>query len=385
VVVAGGTGQRFGGPKQFATLGGRSLVAWAVAACRTVCQGVVLVVPPGAEQDPAVRSAGADHLATAGPTRAASVRAGLAKVPGQAGWILVHDAARPLASPELFRRVLARVQEPGGPAGCVPAIGVVDTVKEVQDSRIVRTLPRERLVAVQTPQAFQAQALRRAHAEAAEATDDAGLIERLGLPVAWVPGEQTNRKITTREDLAMAEWTLTAPGSPPREAPRGDLRVGQGFDIHPFADPAEGRRLVLGGVEVPGAPGLVGHSDADVVAHALADAVLGAAGLGDIGQHFPADEPAWAGADSLDLLRRAVAMAGQAGWRVANGQCTVVAERPRLAEHLGAMGERLRAALGAPVQVTAKRAEGLGSLGRREGMACWAVCLLVASVPAVTR
>jgi 2-C-methyl-D-erythritol 4-phosphate cytidylyltransferase/2-C-methyl-D-erythritol 2,4-cyclodiphosphate synthase len=382
VVVAGGQGQRFGGPKQFAELAGRPLVAWAVEACRSVCEGVVLVVPAGSAEDPAVVGAGADRVAEAGPSRSASVRSGLAAVPEEAGWVVVHDAARPLATPALFERVLAEVRRPDGPAGCVPGLAVSDTLKELPEpldagastgAVVTRTVPRERLVAVQTPQAFRAEALRAAHRGGGEATDDAGLLEALGLAVRCVPGEAANRKVTTKEDLALMAATLGGPV--------GGFRVGQGFDVHPFAEPSDGRRLVLGGVEVPGAPGLAGHSDADVVAHALADAVLGAAGLGDIGQHFPASEPAWAGADSMDLLARSVAMAKAAGWRVGNGHCTVVAERPALAGYLGAMGERLGGVLGAPVQVTAKRAEGLGSLGRREGMACFAVCLLLAEGP----
>jgi len=154
-----------------------------------------------------------------------------------------------------------------------------------------------------------------------------------------------------------------------------DLRVGQGFDVHRFSG-APGRPLVLGGVTLTGAPGLAGHSDADVVTHALAEAVLGAAGLGDLGGHFPAGDPAWAGADSLDLLGRVVAMAGDVGLAVVNADCTVVCERPRLAEHTGAMGGRLAGVVGAPVSVKAKRAEGLGALGRVEGIACLAVVLL---------
>jgi len=153
------------------------------------------------------------------------------------------------------------------------------------------------------------------------------------------------------------------------------LRVGQGFDVHRFSgDP--GRALVLGGVTIPGAAGLVGHSDADVVAHALADAVLGALGLGDLGRHFPDSDPAWAGADSVGLLGRVSAMTHDAGMRVLNADCTVVCERPRLAEHTPSMADRLGAVLVAPVSVKAKRAEGLGALGRVEGIACLAVVLL---------
>jgi 2-C-methyl-D-erythritol 2,4-cyclodiphosphate synthase len=154
-----------------------------------------------------------------------------------------------------------------------------------------------------------------------------------------------------------------------------------GFDVHPFsAEP--GRRLVLGGVELEDAPGLAGHSDADVVAHAVADALLGAAGQGDIGTHFPADDPSWAGADSLELLGRVVGLVAAAGWEPANVDCSVMAEAPRLADHLPAMEKRLGAVVGADVTVKAKRAEGLGALGRREGVACWAVALVARSSPA---
>ena len=157
----------------------------------------------------------------------------------------------------------------------------------------------------------------------------------------------------------------------------GAWRVGQGFDVHRFSgDP--GRPLVLGGVTVPGAAGLAGHSDADVVAHALAEALLGAAGLGDLGRHFPASDPAWAGADSMTLLDTVSSMVQTEGLRLVNADCTVVCERPRLAEHTDDMARRLRALLGAPVSVKAKRAEGLGALGRVEGIACLAVVLLAA-------
>jgi 2-C-methyl-D-erythritol 2,4-cyclodiphosphate synthase len=153
------------------------------------------------------------------------------------------------------------------------------------------------------------------------------------------------------------------------------VRVGMGFDVHAFSDdPA--RRLVLGGVDLAGEQGLAGHSDADVVAHAVADALLGAAGLGDLGELFPDTDPAWQGADSLDLLARVVADAAAAGWRPANVDCTVALERPRLAPHRREMQERLTAVVGAPVTVKATRPEGLGALGRGEGVACWAVALV---------
>ena len=167
------------------------------------------------------------------------------------------------------------------------------------------------------------------------------------------------------------------PADPPPVAP---IRVGQGFDVHPFSDdPA--RPLVLGGVTFPEGPGLAGHSDADVVAHAVTDALLGAAGLGDIGQHFPDTDPAWAGADSIELLCRAVADVRAAGWQPQNVDCTVVLETPKLAPHRDAMSGRLSAAVGAPVTIKGKRAEGVGALGRGEGIACFAVALVTGSTP----
>lgn len=153
------------------------------------------------------------------------------------------------------------------------------------------------------------------------------------------------------------------------------MRVGQGFDVHPFSDDPT-RRLVLGGVHLPGERGLAGHSDADVVAHAIADAILGGAGLGDLGQHFPDTDPAWAGADSMAILGRVRELAGADGWRVANVDCTVVLEAPKLAPHRAEMSRRLGDAVAAPVSVKATRAEGLGAIGRGEGVACWAVALL---------
>ena len=152
------------------------------------------------------------------------------------------------------------------------------------------------------------------------------------------------------------------------------MRVGQGFDVHPFSDDP-GRTLVLGGVELDG-PGLRGHSDADVLAHAIADALLGAAGLGDIGQHFPDTDPAWKGADSIKLLRHVVGLVSEGGWRVGNVDCTVVLEAPKLAPHRDRIQKLLAAVVGAPVSVKAKRAEGLGAIGRAEGIACFAIALL---------
>ncbi|HET7487660.1 MAG TPA: 2-C-methyl-D-erythritol 4-phosphate cytidylyltransferase [Acidimicrobiales bacterium] len=358
IVVAAGESSRFGRPKQYAVLGGREVLDWSVDAARKAADGVVLVVPPG---DAGGARPGCDAVVAGGSTRSASVRNGLAAVPDGTEVVVVHDAARPLAGAGLFRAAVDAVR--AGAAAAVCAVPVTDTVKEVEGGAVVSTLDRARLWAVQTPQAFAAGALRAAHAGAGEATDDAALVEAAGLPVVVVPGDPANLKLTTPADLVMAEALAGTPA----------VRVGQGHDVHPFA---ADRRLVLGGVVFEGERGLQGHSDADVVAHAVADALLGAAGLGDLGRHFPDSDPAWAGADSIRLLAEVVRRVADAGWRPANADCTVVLERPRLADRRAEMEARLAGVLGAPVNVKATRPEGLGALGRSEGIACTAAVLL---------
>lgn len=205
IVVAAGEGRRFGEPKQFALLGGRPVIEWSLEASRTVARGVVAVVPESFVGHSAIGK-GADRVMAGGPTRAASVRRGLAAVPANAEIVVVHDAARPLASRELFRVVVEAVI--AGADGAVPAVAVADTIKRVHNGHVVETLDRSELVAVQTPQAFRADALRSAHEDAPEATDDAGLLEALGLRIAVVQGEYHNLKLTSPEDLAIAErWS----------------------------------------------------------------------------------------------------------------------------------------------------------------------------------
>lgn len=218
VVVAAGSGHRFGGLKQFEHLGPRRVVDWAIAAARSVADGVVLAVPPGSPPSPA--DDGDEHvdaLVAGGATRSASVRAGLAAVPADAGIVVVHDAARPLASPALFRAVVAAVRD--GADGAVPGVVLADTVKRVREGTVVATLDRSELVAVQTPQAFRAEVLRRAHAAGGEATDDAALVEAVAGRVVVVAGEPANAKVTSREDLAAAEARMS---SAPMPVPAAD-------------------------------------------------------------------------------------------------------------------------------------------------------------------
>ncbi|MDQ3575731.1 MAG: 2-C-methyl-D-erythritol 4-phosphate cytidylyltransferase, partial [Actinomycetota bacterium] len=284
VVVAAGRSTRFGRPKQFERLGGRRLLEWSLTAARAACDGVVLVLPPGSGggQEP-----GADIVVEGAETRPGSVRRGLAGMPTEAEIVVVHDAARPLATAPLFAAAVQAVRS--GADGAVAALPVNDTVKRVEGVTVVQTLDRRGLWAVQTPQAFRVGALRRAHAGEPEATDDAALVERTGGRVVVVPGDVRNLKITRTGDLAVAELLLE------RQAVTYDrpVRVGHGFDTHPFS-PDEGPGLVLGGVTLEGERGLSGHSDADALTHAVAEALLGAAGLGDLGRHFPDTDPEWA-------------------------------------------------------------------------------------------
>ena len=306
-----------------------------------------------------------------GTTRSESVRAGLAATPDDADVIVVHDAARPLATGALFSAVTTAVV--GGADGAVPVVAVTDTIRRTDSG----TLDRSRLRAVQTPQAFRADVLRRAHLGGAEATDDAALVDAVGGKIRLVEGERGNLKITEPGDLAVAEALLAArsPGQTPGAPDVNVPLVGIGFDVHRFSDDPH-RALVLGGVTFEGERGLEGHSDADAVAHACCDAILGAAGLGDIGSLFPDDDDRWRGADSIALLAEAAEHVRRTGRQIGNIDCSVVAERPKLAPRRAEMQRRLSEAAGAPVTVRGKRAESLGALGRSEGIACWAVAVL---------
>ena len=393
VVAAAGSGTRFGAAKQFADLGGRPVLDRSVAVAAAGAEGVVAVVSAGPDRPPGLRDRLADlvrpaavRVVTGGETRSESVRRGLEAVPAAAEVVLVHDGARPLASAELCRRVVAAVR--AGADAAVPAVAVADSLR-----RRGAAVDRAEFAAVQTPQGFRAAALRAAHAAGAEATDDATLVEAAGGRVVLVDGEPGNIKITTPADLRMAEALLGEPDRPGLRAGSGfdaderpgggggdpGLRVGHGFDVHRYSDDP-GRVLVLGGERFEGHRGLAGHSDADAVTHACIEALLGAAGLGDIGTMFPDSDPALSGADSIGLLAEAAAAVRAAGWAPVNVDCSVVLDAPMLAPHLPAMRSRLSQAAGAPVTVSGRRSEGVGALGRGEGVAAWAVAL-VARLP----
>lgn len=343
-----------------------------------------------------------------GETRAASVRNGLDALPAGIEIVLVHDAARPLVSADVIDRVIAAVMQTGA---AVPGLPLSDTVKRVDASGMVRaTVPRAEtlggeivtgLTAVQTPQGARVEVLRAAYArfdknspspaakrgnwerglggEGGEPTDEASLIEALGLPVAVVPGDPANIKITRPEDLVFAERLLAGrqgQGMNAVQTAPGEIRTGFGYDVHAFAPMEAGRRLFLGGIEIAHDRGLEGHSDADVLLHAICDALLGAVSLGDIGILFPNTDPAYKDIASLRLLAIVGERVQESGWEIVNIDATVVAEAPKLMPHRTAMQQAMAACLGLDperISVKATTSEKMGFVGRREGIACWSV------------
>ena len=358
-------------------LGGRPVLEWAVDACRPFSEGIVLVVPPDVV-DADVALHGVDRLLVAGgDTRANSVRRGLAAVPAEADVVLVHDAALPLATPVVFAAVITAVVDDGADAA-VPGVPVRDTIKEVDDAdNVTATLDRAVLGGCADPPGLPAETdpPRRAHQQGmTNATDDAVLVEALGGRVRVVPGDPGNLKITTTDDL---RGTRRAPSPHPRRRLTRAHRPGHRRP--PLLEDPH-RPLVLGGVVIEGGRGLRGHSDADVVGHALADAVLGALGLGDLGDTSPT--PTRPGQGPTGPPTEVLPMAAGEGFPCANADCTGLADTPRLVPHTPAMAERLRAVLGAPVSVKATRVEGLGAPGWAEGIAALAVVLLAEAEPA---
>lgn len=388
VLVAAGRGTRMGmrDNKVFADLEGVSVLVRSVralAACGAV-DGIVLVTAVGerARAQQVLREAGlleaVREIVDGGEDRQSSVYNGLKLVPAEAEYVWVHDGARPLVTEQVLLATLDSARRQGTGVAAVP---LKDTVKRVDaDGIVLDTPPREALRAVQTPQAFRATLIREAHAWAAQhsvaATDDAALVEAMGERVQLVAGDVENIKITTPEDIEVAAALLRRRGGTGSVAPH--VRVGFGYDVHRLV---EGRALILCGVTVPFEKGLLGHSDADVAAHALSDALLGAAGLGDIGRHFPDTDPAYKGADSLLLLAEVVRKCAAHGYAVGNVDVTIAAQRPKLKDFIPAMVENLARTLCiAPTQVNIKATttEGLGFEGEGLGISAHAVATLFA-------
>lgn len=375
VIVAGGRGVRLGGavPKQLLEIGGMTILQRSVRAFdRHPAVREIVVVLPAEYVGDGARLVGPTSRpcvwVTGGARRQDSVRAGWQAVSADAEIVLVHDAARPFVSAAVIDRVIAAAAAEGA---AIAAVAVSDTVKRVRAEGerrvIVDTVPREEVWLAQTPQGFRRAVFERAVADAAaaiEATDEARLVELAGGRVAVVEGEAVNVKITTADDLAQARRDAT------------EMRVGTGYDLHQLVPD---RPLVLAGVVVPSPVGPLGHSDGDVVCHALTDAVLGAAGAGDIGQLFPNTDARWKDAPGLDLLGRALTVVRERGWSVVNADITVVLERPKLLPHWPEVRRRLAEALEVPVDavsVKGKTNEGVDAVGRGEAIASHAVVLL---------
>jgi 2-C-methyl-D-erythritol 4-phosphate cytidylyltransferase/2-C-methyl-D-erythritol 2,4-cyclodiphosphate synthase len=375
IIVAAGRGDRMGTsvPKQLLDLGGRPVLQHSVRLFdrHPAVTELVVVLPPALVGQSATvvgPTARTCRVVAGGVRRQDSVAAGAAALSDQVEIVLVHDAARPFADEALIDRVVAGVKHHGA---AVPALAARDTVKQRGPTGCVeRTLARDEIWLAQTPQGFRRDVLLAAFQEAdrgGEATDEAMLVERAGLPVAIVDGDPRNVKITTPDDLAVARARLS-------NAPR----VGTGYDLHRLA---EGRALVLAGVVVSPDRGPVGHSDGDVVCHAIVDAMLGAAAAGDIGRHFPDTDPRWKGAPGVDLLARAAAIVADAGFRPAGVDCTVILERPKLAPHIDSIRARIAGVLALSpeaVGLKAKTNEGVDAVGRGEAIAAHAVAVLVA-------
>jgi 2-C-methyl-D-erythritol 4-phosphate cytidylyltransferase / 2-C-methyl-D-erythritol 2,4-cyclodiphosphate synthase len=374
ILAAGGRGLRLGHsqPKQLLTIAGRSILERSVSLFQLHpdVDEVVVALPQELVADPPaylLNSAKPLRVVAGGERRQDSVAAAFRLVSEKADVVVIHDAARPFASADLVTRTIVAASDSGA---ALAALGARDTVKVAVDRVVRETLDRQTIYLAQTPQAFRRDVLRDALNVREAATDEAALAERAGHSVTVVDGEASNIKITTPEDLAMAE-AIAHGGKPARTG-----RAGMGYDLHRLV---EGRPFILGGLTIPFERGPAGHSDGDALCHAITDAILGAAGAGDIGRHFSDTDPQWKGANSVDLLRRAVEVVYASGLAVGNVDATVIVERPKLAPYIDRMRANLAAVLGVPVDrvsVKGKTNEGVGELGRGEAIAVHAIALV---------
>jgi len=367
IIAAAGSGERFGAtlPKALITLGNRTLIEHAVAALAPIASEVVICAPAGYEKQIQELVGNEITVVVGGTTRSDSVRAGIAALTGNNKYVLVHDAARALATTDLAERVLAALKK--GESAVIPGLDLVDTVKSVDASGHVSATPdRASLRRVQTPQGFDLDVLKKAHATGADATDDGALVEAIGHKVLIVNGEERALKITTPADLATALSMLGA---------SSEFRTGVGVDAHAFA---EGRELWLAGLHWPNETGVDGHSDGDVAAHAICDALFAAAQLGDLGSNFGIDKPEYAGASGITLLKETMQKIKAAGYVISNVSVQIIGNRPKLAGRRSEAISTLSAALGgANVSVLATTTDGMGLTGEGRGIAAIASALLI--------
>jgi 2-C-methyl-D-erythritol 4-phosphate cytidylyltransferase / 2-C-methyl-D-erythritol 2,4-cyclodiphosphate synthase len=389
VIAAGGTGIRMNAPvpKQFLEIAGKPIFIHTIERISSLEEVIQIILALPEAHIPAATAilSGlqvriAAECIAGGSNRQESVHQGVRHAHSDADVIMVHDAVRPVCDRDTMRRVLNAAWEKGA---AVPGLPATETIQRVsRKGRVLATPPREELFAIQTPQAFHAGILRsaldRAGAAGFVGTDESSVVRWAGHMVTVVPGSPDNIKITHPMDLEIAERLISGSSRKEDGADMGEstLRIGQGIDFHRLV---EGRKLILGGVEIPFALGLEGHSDADVLAHAICDALLGAAAMGDIGQHFPDTDPAHRNRSSLEFLRAVRTKIEAAGWMIQNVDATLLAQRPKLMPHAPAMRKNIALSLGisvAAVSVKATTTEGMNAEGRGEGISAQAIALL---------
>ena len=369
IIAGAGMGHRLGAdiPKALIQLDGISLIERAFAALSKVVEEIVITAPAGYEEQFRQIVGESAKVITGGVLRSDSVNLALNALSPSVKYVLVHDAARALATSDLAARVLQELES--GAAAVIPALNVVDTIKEVDRDGYVRSTPdRAALRAVQTPQGFELSVLRRAHEASADATDDAALVEALGIKVKTIAGEARAMKITNPEDLAVAVTYLRNLDS--------QFRVGIGTDAHAFSsDPS--RQLWLGGILWRDVVGVDGHSDGDVAAHAICDALFSATGLGDLGSNFGTSDPKYSGASGVTLLQETLTRVTAAGYAIQNVAVQIVCNKPKIGSRRSEAIAALSQALGgAPVSVTATSTDGLGFTGEGKGISAIATALV---------
>lgn len=369
MILAAGSGSRFGADKTAAMLRGKPIWRWSFDTFVSHPEISAVGIVTSRENLDKVRESanGAAFVVEGGRSRPESSRLGFEAMAGFVDAVLLHDGARPLVTKEVISNVVRGIREFGASAAAIPA---VDTVRTIDVKGLVFRPERNTIRMMQTPQGATVELLRAAYAaaEAESCTDEMAMLEAIGQSPAIVDGDPANMKVTQPVDIRLLESFL----------PPGEQRTGLGYDVHAFSS-NPGRPLWIGGVHFPGEQGLEGHSDADPAMHAIADALLGAAGLGDIGTHFSNRDPRWKDAPSSTFLAAIAQMLGEGGWQIGNIDCTILAEAPRLADRY----DEMRAAIAVPLGVQPERisikattCEGLGSIGRREGVAAHAIATI---------
>ena len=373
LIPAAGSGERFGAPipKALVQLNGRTLIEHALLNLGPIASQIIVAAPAGYEEKFREILGDAATVVTGGSTRTKSVKIALESIDSEIEYVLVHDAARPLASGELGKRVIAALA--AGDVAVIPALNVADTIKEVDAANYVVSTPnRERLRAVQTPQGFARETLVKAHMQNIEATDDGALVEAMRGKVKLIEGEIRALKITNPEDLASAlKYLIPASAS--------DIRTGVGVDAHAFStDPK--RELWLAGLHWENEIGVDGHSDGDVAAHAICDALFAAANLGDLGSNFGTSKPEYAGASGERLLSETFKLVRAAGFEIQNVAVQIVGNRPKIGpRRVDAITKISQALGGAQVSVSATTTDGLGLTGEGKGIGAIATALIVRS------